>query len=794
MASSIHYFGIRHHGPGSAKRLLAALDRLRPQMVLIEGPADCSALLPLLANSATVPPVALLAYVTERPDICLYYPFADYSPEYQACRWAHSQGAQCSFIDLPVAQQLAAQLAAAKATEAALEAQTSADAEEPDEPSAPPEGLCAADEDVELGAPELWQGRDPIGQLAKLAGYEDGEDWWNDWIEQNQDDDGALFATLADAMGELRAAAETGIEPTSPSQQRNLLREAYMRSAIQEAAKQCEGPIAVVCGAWHAQALNTQSAKADRERLKTLGDKLPASKFKTTLVPWTSPRLAFGSGYAAGVAAPMWYQHLWQCGQSAQRSADVAVRWLVQVAEQLRKLGHLPSTASVIEAVRLSQTLAALRNRPAACFDDLRDAIIACLCHGEAALWQQIENRLLLGNQVGQIPPDAPLAPLLEDLQNQQKRLKLKPEALPKEQQLDLRSGAGLDKSTLLHRLLILDVPWGRLSDSGSSRGTFRERWQLQWEPEFSVRLVENLVYGSTIAQAASQKLQQSLQQEFELPKLAEQIHLALTAQLPQAAEFGLVKLEQRAAQACDCLELLQSLPELVDILRYGTAREMSIGHLDELVQRLAIQGSLALPYASRDLDDEQANRVAQALSGAQQALLLLQETDTLNDYWWPALTQMIQAANTTRSLAGLAACLLYQQQQLATEHLALLLQRLLSPGVPVAQAAKFFEGFFATSAARLLYDPMLLEAVSTWLDSLEAEAFIEYLPLFRRVFAGLDAMERKRLLDKILRPGASLSKQVSITPETAELWQNHLGGLTQLIAGAADWATTHEH
>jgi hypothetical protein len=154
----------------------------------------------------------------------------------------------------------------------------------------------------------------------------------------------------------------------------------------------------------------------------------------------------------------------------------------------------------------------------------------------------------------------------------------------------------------------------------------------------------------------------------------------------------------------------------------------------------------------------------------------------------------MIHAANTTRSLAGLAACLLYQQQQLATEHLALLLQRLLSPGVPVAQAAKFFEGFFATSTARLLYDPMLLEAVGNWLDSLEADAFVEYLPLFRRVFAALDAMERKRLLDKILRPGAALNKQVSVTAEALELWQNHLDGLNQLIAGATDWATTHEH
>lgn len=807
--SNIHYFGIRHHGPGSAKRLLAALQQLQPQVVLIEGPADCSHLLPLLAHRATLPPVALLAYVTEQPEISLYYPFAEYSPEFQACRWTAQAGALCRFIDLPVAVQLAAQ--AKQAQEPASKAEDEAEAaEDPsdlaDQPDAdPPAEDIAPAQPQHINTP--WQFHDPIGRLAQLAGYEDGEAWWNDWIEQNRDDDQAIFATLADAMGALRSAEEDATarenpaqteannqefdsEATTetPAQARNLLREAYMRQSISEQAKHVNGPIAVICGAWHVPALTAAiTAKADRERLKSLGDKLAASKYKSTLVPWTSPRLAASSGYAAGVDAPMWYHHLWQCYQTANVN-DVAVRWLVHVAGHLRTQGHGVSTASVMEATRLAHALAHMRARPAASFDDLRDAIIACLCYGEPALWQQAEHTLLLGNQVGQIPPEAPLAPLLEDLQIQQKRLKLKPEALPRELSLDLRSTAGLDKSTLLHRLLILDVPWGTQTDTGSSRGTFRERWQLQWQPEYAVRLVENLVYGSTLAQAASQKLGAAIGKELQLPKLAEQIHLALTAQLPQAADAGLAKLDQRAAQACDCLELLQSLPPLVDIVRYGTAREISLDHLGELLQRLAVQASLALPYASRNLDDEQSARLNQALMAAQQSLLLAQLEATLADYWWPALLQMVHSSQTSRSLAGLAASLLYQQQQLDNPELARLLQRMLSPAIAVADAAKFFEGFFAQSAQRLLYDPLLLGAVETWLACLEADAFIEYLPLFRRVFASLDAMERKRLLDKLLRPSAAKGATQPLNAEAIALWQNHFNSLTQLIQASPDW------
>jgi hypothetical protein len=44
-----HVFGIRHHGPGSARSLLRALDALRPDVLLIEGPPDAAGVLGLAA-------------------------------------------------------------------------------------------------------------------------------------------------------------------------------------------------------------------------------------------------------------------------------------------------------------------------------------------------------------------------------------------------------------------------------------------------------------------------------------------------------------------------------------------------------------------------------------------------------------------------------------------------------------------------------------------------------------------------------------------------------------------------
>ena len=59
-------FGIRHHGPGSARSLRAALEALRPDAILVEGPPDAAEVLPLLTHPDMRPPVALLIYVPDR--------------------------------------------------------------------------------------------------------------------------------------------------------------------------------------------------------------------------------------------------------------------------------------------------------------------------------------------------------------------------------------------------------------------------------------------------------------------------------------------------------------------------------------------------------------------------------------------------------------------------------------------------------------------------------------------------------------------------------------------------------
>ncbi|PXA96713.1 hypothetical protein DMC47_16695 [Nostoc sp. 3335mG] len=740
MAADVSLFGIRHHGPGSARRLVEALDALRPTTVLIEGPADASHLLPLLADPGMKTPVALLTYPEDDPAAASFFPFADYSPEYQAVRWAVANDAELRFIDLPAADRSGAHGGGIE-----------------DEASA-----IADDDPIS---------RDPIGMLAAAAGYDDGESWWADVIEENPESL-PVFAAVADAMTALRG--EAGALPA-----REAAREAHMRLEIARAAKESDGPVAVVCGAWHVPALSERrSLSADRELLRGR----TKAKIKATWAPWTAPRLARASGYGAGVVAPGWCAHLWDSRHADARDSI----WLARIARVMRDHGHFVSTASVIEAQRLGHALAAIRDRPHPGFEELREAAIACLCNGERAMWGDIAAELLVGSAVGSIPDNIPLAPLLEDLQRQQRATRLKPEALEKSLTLDLRSESGLARSTLLHRLAALDVPWGRLADAGRSRGTFRENWALAWEPEFSVRLVENLVHGLTIAEAASGRLGDAMADEADLGRLATLVRSAMTADLPRAADTGIALLERRAALTSDCQALLDALPPMADILRYGEARASSADHLSSLMPRIVVQAALALPYAARNLDADAAARLRTSILAAERAIQLVELAPEVTTAWHDALHELLADDQATRVVAGAAARLLYEANLVSAEEAATLLGRMLSPGTPVADAAGFFEGFLEGAGQRLIHDTPLREAVDSWLAALEEEEFVSNLPLFRRVFSALDRAERRRLVDAALGRSGVKARGYRLLPGASALWPAHEARVLALMGGAA--------
>ena len=768
-------FGIRHHGPGSARSLVAALEAADPAIVLIEGPPDADAMIQFVASPDMVPPVALLVHDEADASQSSFYPFAVYSPEWQAMRWALARGRPVRFIDLPVANQLAVRAAAAVAAASADETAT-ANAEPAGDgagkPDAADNGACetAADEIGANGADPLINAqtarRDPLGYLSEIAGYEDSEAWWNALVEQGANAP-TIFAAIESAMGELRAYTDAQPATDDAERLREDQREAHMRLAIAAAMKDVEGRVAVVCGAWHVPALRRKVPLAeDRALLKSL----PKNKVVATWVPWTDTRLTVASGYGAGVRSPGWYTHLWNEFQRPdfERAAGnlsaraFTARWQSRVAGLLRQNGRTTSTASVIEAARLAETLASLRDLALPGLEEMREASLATLCYGETAPWRLIETELVIGRAVGEIDDAVPQMPLAADLARLQKKLKLKPEALDRELSLDLRTEAGLGKSLLLHRLNLIAVPWGKLLSAGSSRGTFRENWVLRWEPEFSVRLAEALVHGTTVEQASGNAAVAAAKAAVSLDGVAEAVKGCLLAGLDGAARTTIALLQGQATVTSDVGSLARTIPPLVSILRYGTAREMPEAELRLLVLGLAETVSAGAVYGCRNLQLDEAERLRGDLAELDRAVPLI-ESEAMTREWQRALAAIANDEACHPLLCGLSVRLLYEAGVLAAEEAGNFLSRALSASVPPVEAGKWLDGFVGRSAGVLVHDYVLLGIIDRWLAGLGEEDFTAQLPTLVRCFCEISKTERRRVLDMLASPVSSATTSAPI-------------------------------
>jgi len=377
------------------------------------------------------------------------------------------------------------------------------------------------------------------------------------------------------------------------------------------------------------------------------------------------------------------------------------------------------------------------------------------LCHGDDAPFRIIETRLVIGDRVGEIDDDVPQMPLAADLVRWQRRARLVPEALESEIAVDLRSEAGLLKSTLLHRLDLIAVPWGRLIDAQAGRGTFREVWRLAWVPEFSVRLAEALVHGPTIEQAAGGAAVAQAGKATAIAELTELVRHCLLADLPDAAQACIARLQAAAVNAADLTGLAEAVPPLVSILRYGTARKIPEQAVTALARTLAVEVIAGAAQASRNLDDEAAERLRKALEAFDAALDLLGES-ALVEPWCATLSLLASDATGAPVVAGLAARRLYERGAATPEATAATLARALSPANPPKASASFLNGFFGQSAEVILHDTTLFAIVDEWLAAPEEENFLEVLPMVRRAFASFGAVERRRLLEEVARGGAA--------------------------------------
>lgn len=705
-----HVLGVRHHGPGSARAVVSELDRIRPDIVVIEGPADANALTTDVDHTDMVPPVAIMAYAVDDPAVSAFWPFGGFSPEWQALQWAAHNRVPVRFCDLPAATVLAQR-----------------------------------DERHESAS---FVRIDPIGALADAAGYDDPERWWDDVVESRTD--GTGFDAITEAMRTVRELEPAEDDPIEHQ------REAHMRQVIRKAVKEFT-TVVVVCGAWHAPALAGKLPAASTDSALLRG--LPKVKCATVWVPWTHSRLAAASGYGAGVRSPGWYQHAF-----VERERPVET-WLTLAARALRNHDIFVSSAHVIEGVRLANALAAMRGRAHPGLSEVNEATEAVLCEGSDTRFGLIVRELVVGERLGSIPEHLPMVPLLADITKQQRSLRLKPDAAAKQVTLDLRKPNDLAKSHLLHRLAVLDIPWGE-PEMTSGQGTFKEAWTLQWLPEFAVKVVVSSVWGNTVYRACKAKLVDTAENATHLGEVTAAIEAALLGGVDEAVAPLLAILENKAAVDRDLTELMAALPALARSLRYGDVRRTDAGALAEVTTSLLRRVNVGLPATLTGLGPDAAAEMLVHVNAVTETVDLL-DVD-IREEWLTTITRLADRDDLHGSLVGRFVRIGVDGAVFTTTEAAHRMRRALSVGAPADEKSAWIEGFLSGSGLLLVHDTELLSVIDEWLIGLTATEFTDVLPLVRRTFSTFDAGIKRNIGNAVATAGATVHTEFAIDAERA--------------------------
>jgi len=700
-------FGIRHHGPGSSRSMLRALEAYEPDHILIEAPQDAEPVLQYMLHPDLIPPVAILMYDDKDLSKASYLPFAHFSPEWLAAQFGLAQGCTVQFMDLPMSMQF--QLKERKKQELEF---TPANTEE---------------------GPII---KDPMGYIARMAGYSDSERWWEATFEQT-DNDEQIFEAIISLNTALRD--ELGRRETPLTQ----MREAYMRKVLRKAIKDKAGRIAIICGAWHAPALHyldRYTQKKDNAILKGLKKR----KARATWIPWSYEQLAFQSGYRAGVVSPAWYELLFD------EREDATTHWMAKVAGLLREEGLEASAAHAVEATRLATTLAALRQQPIAGLPEMKEAAISIFCNGRDEPWQLIESRLVVGQKVGEVSPDIPQAALQTDMEARIRTARLTKyynTGAADTKELDLRKPTNLEGSHLLHQLRILDIPWGTtLEGTGNELGSFKEYWRLHWKPDFIIRLIQAGMLGNTVRAAAAQKLLNRATEEEAVEQLVQLASAALVGGLPEVFTPLTKRLEDAAALTKDIFNLMEALPVLVNIIRYGDARQTDVQSVETLIDQLIPRIAVGLPSAVMNIDEELSRSWFELMVRNNHSIALLNNHDYTQE-WNQSLQQLMNNGSASVLLRGLACRMLFDKSLIAVEDVSRQMSFILSSLDSLADAAYWLEGFLHGSGLLLVHHPTLLNVLDSWVTDISEDNFNEVLPVLRRSFSNFTGPERAKLL-----------------------------------------------
>jgi hypothetical protein len=727
---------VRHHSPACARFVRDTILRLRPAVVLIEGPADFNERMDELFLDH-LPPISIYSYVAWEDGLRqgAYYPMCDYSPEWQALKAAQQCGAQARFIDLPYAM------------------------------------LSREDKRPHRYADDRLRGSHYVKALCDTLNVEDFDDAWDLIAEQDPaQTESETISRVASYCRCLRSMDDEDVRDY------DLRREAYMARHIRAAwAEFGKERVLVITGGYHTSGLESLLANNERDTDTSLDWPEKIIERGIALTPYSYERLDSLTGYDAGMPSPGFYHQAWHSG-----THDVHAPLLMAVAQRLRDLKQTASTADLIAVETCAQALAALRGHARVWRRDLVDAIIAALVKDDVHLAHPFVHAMqavLRGGERGRLAEGSPLPPLVKDIHARLNAASLLPDKAAKERTLTLTETADLAISRLLHQLRVLAIP-GIERVSGVDFATrtdltaLTESWRLRWMPEQDAQMIEASRYGSALDEAASARLRESAD---KLERSAAEASLLLLDSVLAGVMNMAEALRTRVAEIIHQDGDLTSVAIAIDHLLYLFSWDDTLGSrgssetgalLKEAFDRATWLLESGSPGATAKNEVDAVRLMRDAFERAENPMRLDRQT-------FANILARVQA-DTQRSPAQRGACAgaLWSLNCADPEHIRRDLRLFATP----EHLGDFLTGLFALAREEAQRDPALLRAVQYVVINWNDDSFLTALPSLRLAFMYFTAREKVYLakgLFEATAPGLSAeSEPVPLAVSTEEAAQ----------------------
>lgn len=770
--AQIKLLPVRHHSPACALQVRKVINDWNPTAILIEGPENANALIPVMVHEDTKAPFAIYysckdkkgKISEEKGHYKCYYPFLDYSPELVALREADKNKIPAAFIDLSYGEIL-------QASEAG-------------------KGLLKEEEKSNYNDDYLLFRSEYMKQLCEKTGLRNFDEFWEKYFELN-----GLMEDSDTWFSHLLTHCELSRKNTPKEELQGegcLEREAHMAARIlQKVLEQGtqEKRILVVTGGFHTPALKTRLSDEHWNETTLLAKKLVDNRKSDLeqsvyLMPYSMEAADALNGYASGMPFTGFYQKIWNNINIEKTDAPyerAVLDMLVASGKELRKKEEAISTYDEICALQMAKGLALLREKPQPGAYELHDAVMSSYVKGEYNLATDIPirvlRRLMTGDEYGRLCSKADVPPIIHDFELQCRNFGLKTgSTIEREVTLSVFSGKKhRQMSMFFHRMSFLNTAFVRRIKGPNlqlkkDKNLIREIWKYKWSVQVNAALIDVSVHGATIEEAVTSIVQEHLRKDIGAGKaallLTQVFEMGLAGQLEAVYE----RVHEQILKDSDFYSITDALKSLMMMEELGGLYESEL-EFSELIHT-AVRKLITLLPSMTGIKDENLNSCMDALK------LLYQITGRRDndiehekDAYFEALDIMKNSEQLHPGLHGCIYGILYGSGREDSESVAKICQGYLTgTKEQLMNTAVFFRGLFYTAKDLVFIGDQLLKMLDSFFSKVDEDEFMQLLPQLRMAFAYFTPGEIDKIAGMAARlhgaKGEDITKRREILPE----------------------------